>query len=128
MPDDDLHFSRSGTSHFGKLTTEVKTRLSEDEKADLMRASHIVGMSESEFVREIIRIRLYGLEHVQRMLLRAWRLWPERGRGRGRKGMGRNGDVCVLTADKQSPAVIGAGTPRRGWSKRRRACQKNRMK
>ena len=36
---DDLHFSRSGTSHFGKLTTEVKTRLSEDEKADLMRAS-----------------------------------------------------------------------------------------
>ena len=34
---------------------------------DLMRASHIVGMSESEFVREIIRIRLYGLEHVQRI-------------------------------------------------------------
>ena len=67
MPDDDLHFSRSGTSHFGKLTAEVKTRLSEDEKADLMRASHIVGMSESEFVREIIRIRLYGLEHVQRI-------------------------------------------------------------
>ena len=116
IPNDDLHFSRSGTSHFGKLTTEVKTRLSEDEKSDLMRASHIVGMSESEFVREIIRIRLYGLEHVQRMLLRAWRLWPERGRGRGRKGMGRNGDVCVLTADKQSPAVIGAGTPRRGSS------------
>ena len=48
MPDDDLLFSGSGTSHFGKLTTEVKTRLSEDEKADLMRASHIVGMSESE--------------------------------------------------------------------------------
>ena len=56
MPNDDLHFSRSGTSHFGKLTTEVKTRLSEDEKADLMRASHIVGMSESEFVREIVVI------------------------------------------------------------------------
>ena len=44
---DDLHFSRSGT--------------------DLMRAAHLVGMSESEFVREIIRIRLYGLEHVQRI-------------------------------------------------------------
>ena len=43
MSDDDLHFSRSGTSHFGKLTSEVKTRLSEDEKADLMRASHLVG-------------------------------------------------------------------------------------
>ena len=39
MRDDEIHFSRSGTSHFGKLTTEVKTRLSEDEKADLMRAS-----------------------------------------------------------------------------------------
>ena len=56
IPNDDLHFSRSGTSHFGKLTTEVKTRLSEDEKSDLMRASHIVGMSESEFVREIVVI------------------------------------------------------------------------
>lgn len=67
MPDDDLHFSRSGTSHFGKLTADVKTRPSEDEKADLMRASHLVGMSESECVREIIRIRLYGLEHVQRI-------------------------------------------------------------
>ena len=53
MPDDDLHFSRSGTSHFGKLTADVKTRLSEDEKADLMRAAHLMGMSESEFVREI---------------------------------------------------------------------------
>lgn len=48
MPDDDLHFSRSGTSHFGKLTAEVKARLSEDEKSDLTRASHIVGMSESD--------------------------------------------------------------------------------
>ena len=27
MSDDDLHFSRSGTSHFGKLTAEVKARL-----------------------------------------------------------------------------------------------------
>ena len=36
MSDDDLHFSRSGTSHLRKLTTDVKTR-----------------MSESEFVREI---------------------------------------------------------------------------
>jgi len=54
---DDFHFSRSGTSHFGKLTAEVKTRLSEDEKADLMRAS---------------------------------RPWPEKGRGRDRKGAGRD--------------------------------------
>ena len=38
---DDLHFSRSGTTHFGKLTGEVKTRLSEDEKADLMRAARL---------------------------------------------------------------------------------------
>ena len=36
MPDDDLHVSRPGASHFGKLTADVKTRLSEDEKADLM--------------------------------------------------------------------------------------------
>ena len=86
---DDLHFSRSGTSHFGKLTTEVKTRLSEDEKADLMRASHIVGMSESEFVREIIRIRLYGLEHVQRIA--AERLEAVAGKG-PRQGPQGGGD------------------------------------
>ena len=41
---------------------------------------------------------------------------PEKGRGRVRKGTGRDGDVCGLTADKTSPAVIGAGTPRRGSS------------
>lgn len=89
MPDDDLHFSRSGTSHFGKLTSEVKTRLSEDEKADLMRASHLVGMSESEFVREIIRIRLYGLEHVQRIA--AERLEAVAGKG-ARQGLQGGGD------------------------------------
>lgn len=85
MPDDD----RSGTSHFGKLTAEVKTRLSEDEKDDLMRASHIVGMSESEFVREIIRIRLYGLEHVQRIA--AERLEAVAGKG-ARQGLQGGGD------------------------------------
>ena len=90
MPDNDLHFSRSGTSHFGKLTSEVKTRLSENEKADLMRASRLVGMSESEFVREIIRIRLYGLEHVQRMA--AARLEAVAGKGprQGPQGGGRD--------------------------------------
>ena len=40
MSDDEIHFSRSGTSHFGKLTSEVKTRLSEDEKADLMHKAN----------------------------------------------------------------------------------------
>ena len=88
MPDDDLHFSRSGTSHLGKLAADVKTRLSEDEKADLMRASHLVGMSESEFVREIIRIRLYGLEHVQRIA--AERLEAVAGKG-ARQGLQGDG-------------------------------------
>ena len=58
--------------------------MSDDEKADLMRASHLVGMSESEFVREIIRIRLYGLEHVQRIA--AERLEAVAGKG-ARKGL-----------------------------------------
>ena len=88
MPDDDLHFSRSGTSHFGKLNSEVKTRLSEDEKADLMRASHLVGMSESEFVREIIRIRLYGLEHVQRIAAERLEAVAGKGARQGRQGGG----------------------------------------
>lgn len=88
MSDDDLHFSRSGTSHFGKLPAEVKTRLSEDEKADLMRASHLVGMSESEFVREIIRIRLYGLEHVQRIAAELLEAVAGKGARQGRQGAG----------------------------------------
>ena len=71
MSDDDLHFSRSGTSNFGKLTADVKTRL-----------------SESEFVREIIRIRLYGLEHVQRIA--AERLEAVAGKG-SRQGLQGDG-------------------------------------
>ena len=71
MSDDDLHFSRSGTSHLRKLTTDVKTR-----------------MSESEFVREIIRIRLYGLEHVQRIA--AARLEAVAGKG-SRQGLQGDG-------------------------------------
>ena len=63
MPDDDLHFSRSGTSHF-------------------------VGMSESEFVREIIRIRLYGLEHVQRIAAERLEAVAGKGARQGRQGGG----------------------------------------
>lgn len=70
MPDDDLHFSRSGTSHFGKLTTEVKTRLS---------------------------------------LLRALRLWPERGRGRDRKGgaMGFPDDCRLAEQHREAVHLLG---------------------
>ena len=84
---DDFHFSRSGTSHFGKLTGDVNTRLSEDEKADLMRASHIAGMSER----------------------RSWRLWPERGRGRGRKGaaMGFPDDCRLAEQHREAVHLLG---------------------
>ena len=78
MSDDDLHFSRSGTSHLRKLTTDVKTR-----------------MSESEFVREIIRIRLYGLEHVQRI---AAERPGGRGRKRGTAGTARGRVVMAMSA------------------------------
>lgn len=66
--DDSEQFSRSGAaSPFGKLSSEVKSRISEDEKDDLLREARRCGMSESEWVRTIIRVRLYGVDHVSRM-------------------------------------------------------------
>ena len=46
--------------------------------------------SESEFVREIIRIRLYGLEYVQRIAAERLEAVAGKGHGRDCKGTGRD--------------------------------------
>lgn len=85
LEDGRLQFSRSGiSSPFGKLTAEAKTRISEDEKDDLIAEARRCGMSESEWVRAVIRVRLYGVDHVSRMhaaqIEMAAGIGPERGR------------------------------------------------
>lgn len=48
----------------GKCDAEVKTRLPGAVKDDLMIEARRAGMSDSEFLRELIMLRLYGLDEV----------------------------------------------------------------
>ena len=69
-------------------------------------------MSESEFVREIIRIRLYGLEHVQRIA--AARLEAVAGKGprQGPQGGGFH-DLQRRAACAEFTRLINARSPDR---------------
>ena len=55
------------SARLGKLTAEVKTRLDEATKEELTRAAYEAGMGESEFLRELIMIRVRGFEYVTRV-------------------------------------------------------------
>lgn len=54
-------------ARLGKLTAEVKTRLDEATKEELTRAAYEAGMGESEFLRELIMIRVRGFDYVTRI-------------------------------------------------------------
>ena len=64
-------FSRSTglPSRMGKATEDCKTKLPFEIKADVVRASHSLGMTESEWVRLVVMEKLYGAAEVQRMHL-----------------------------------------------------------
>ena len=64
-------FSRSTglPARMGKSTEDCKTKLPFAIKADVMRASHSLGMTESEWVRLVVMEKLYGAAEVQRMHL-----------------------------------------------------------
>lgn len=49
----------------GKCDAEAKVRLPDAVKLDLVRVAHEHGMNESEFLRELIMVRLYGVDEVQ---------------------------------------------------------------
>ena len=71
---DDSHgatFSRSTglPARMGKATEDCKTKLPFEIKADVVRASHSLGMTESEWVRLVLMEKLYGAAEVQRMHL-----------------------------------------------------------
>ena len=59
-------FSR-GTGMAGKCDAELKVRLPSDVKDDLQRAARQLGMTDADFTRELICIRLYGLDHMCRL-------------------------------------------------------------
>lgn len=56
------------SSRMGKLTEEVRTKIDIDTRDELRRLAGDAGMSESEFLRELVMIRVRGFDHVQRVL------------------------------------------------------------
>lgn len=50
---------------FGKLDAEVTLRIPDSVLEDLNREAHDLGMDLSKFLRMVLYVRLYGLEHVQ---------------------------------------------------------------
>lgn len=58
--------SRSGSSStLGKLSAEIKTRVSEETHEALEHEARAAGMSLSEFVRELLLIRAHGIDMVR---------------------------------------------------------------
>lgn len=55
------------SSTLGKLTAEVKARVDDDTKDELDRLAFEAGMGVSEFLRELVMIRVYGQDHVARL-------------------------------------------------------------
>ena len=75
---DDSHgatFSRSTglPAHMGKATAEAKCKLPEGMKDDFVRRAHSVGLTESELLRSVIMVFLYGVEEAERMQLAQFR-------------------------------------------------------
>lgn len=61
-------FSRgASTTPFGKCTEEVKSLVPFEVKLGLENIAHGLGMNTSEFVRELIMIRVLGKDRVARI-------------------------------------------------------------
>lgn len=62
-------FSRSPglPARMGKATEDCKTKLPFEIKADVVRASHSIGMTESEWGRLVLMEKLYGVAGAERM-------------------------------------------------------------
>lgn len=54
-------------SIFGKCNDEIKTRVSESTKFDFAKLAHEVQMSESELLRHVVHIYIYGDDEVLRL-------------------------------------------------------------
>lgn len=64
----DLMLSRaSHSSPLGKSTEEVKARVPYEVKEGFARIAHELGMTESELLREMVTIKVLGLDTVRRL-------------------------------------------------------------
>ena len=59
---EDQAFARSPLG--GKKTSIVTVRMTDEQKMDLERRAHQLGMSSSEWMEKLSAVALYGLEHV----------------------------------------------------------------
>lgn len=57
----------SSTNPFGKCDSLIRAMVPEQVKLDLIREAARLGMGESEFLRELLMVRLYGLDVVVSM-------------------------------------------------------------
>ncbi|MEZ7524034.1 ribbon-helix-helix protein, CopG family [Burkholderia vietnamiensis] len=55
------------SSALGKLTADIKTRVDDDTRDELDRLACEAGMGLSEFLRELVMVRVYGRDHVVRL-------------------------------------------------------------
>jgi hypothetical protein len=55
------------SGRFGKLTEEARTKIDVETKERLLQAANEAGMGESEFLRELILIRIRGFDYVTRI-------------------------------------------------------------
>ncbi|AGW94626.1 hypothetical protein N234_31750 [Ralstonia pickettii DTP0602] len=51
----------------GKLTAEIKTRVDDVTRDELDRLACEAGMGVSEFIRELVMVRVHGLDRVARL-------------------------------------------------------------
>lgn len=65
----DTIFSRSTglPSRMGKATEEIKGKFPECVKDEFVMLAHSLGLNESELLRSIVMVRLYGVEGAERM-------------------------------------------------------------
>lgn len=64
----DPTLSRSAAaSPYGKCTEELKARVPYEIKEGFTRIAHDLGMSESELLRDLVTIRVLGIEVVRKI-------------------------------------------------------------
>ena len=54
-------------SRMGKATAELKTKVPECVKDEFTSLAHALGLNESELLRSLVMVRLYGVEGAERM-------------------------------------------------------------
>lgn len=68
MSSANLLLSRNGrTCPFGKYTASVETKIDESTREVLSRLAREAGMTDSEFLRELILVRVYGVERMREL-------------------------------------------------------------